>query len=106
MVSYGELITFGIIVLVFYIAYKVTHRNKPSEYHLLRNHFQKATHPNLNIIGFGDFYITYEYNGKPTIEYFNSMRTFRKRLEEIKTESSISNLSHGVMAYQEWKKWK
>lgn len=106
MISYGELFIYGLIILGFYIAYKIEHRNKPSEYHLLRNHLQSITHPNLNIIGFGDFYVSYIYNGISTVEYFNSSTPQRRRLEEINNEDCFSDISHGVMGSRAWRKWK
>ena len=106
MISYGQLLIFGAVILICYIAYKKETQKKPSEFYLLRNHLQKITHPSLNIKGFGNFYICYEEGGQSTVEYFNSAGAQRRRIEEIKSISNISNLRVGYMLYKEWKNWK
>ena len=106
MISYSQLSIYIVVALIFYFAYRWEKSKKPSEFHLLRNHFQKVAYPDLNIIGYGDYFISYECNNKKIIEYFISMSAYRKRLEEIKENNSISNLDHGRLAYRAWKNWK
>ena len=95
----------SLTITVFYIIFWFDRRNKPSDFDLVRNHLQRITHPNLIVQGHGDYYIEYIIRGRQTFQYFKSSSQYEKNLEEMKKESSIKILNHGLSSYNAWEKW-
>lgn len=95
----------SLTITFFYFVFWLDRRNKPSDFHLVRNHLQKVTHPHLIIKGHGDYYLEYILNNKQIVEYFKSPNEYQKNLENIKQNSSIKILNHGLLSNQAWKKW-
>ena len=79
--------------------------DEPSEFHLLRNHLQRITHPHLTVKGHGDYYIEYIYKNKQIFEYFKYMSLYKKNLEEMKNDPLVNILHHGLLPYKAWEKW-
>ena len=93
-------------IIFFYIVFWLDRRNKPSDFHLVRNHLQSLTHPHLTVKGYGDYYIEYVIRGYQTFEYFKFLSQYEKNLEQIKKEPSIKILKHGLLPYRAWEKWE
>ncbi|TEU23383.1 hypothetical protein [Alkanindiges illinoisensis] len=89
----------------FYIIFWFDRRNTPRDFHLVRNHLQRITHPHLTIKGHGDYYIDYIDGDRQVLEYFKYMSLYRKNLEEMKKTSSIKILDHGLISNKAWEKW-
>lgn len=96
----------SLTITIFYIVFWFDRRNKPSDFHLVRNHLQQITHPNLTIRGHGDYYLEYILNNKQIVEYFKSAGLYQKNLEEIKKETSVKILNHGRLPHKAWEKWE
>ena len=95
----------SLTVTVFYIIFWFDRRNKPSDFHMVRNHLQSITHRHLTVKGHGDYYIEYTENDKQVFEYFKNISLYRKNLEEMKETSSIKILDHGLISNKAWEKW-
>ena len=96
----------SIIIIIFYIVFWFDHRNKPSEFDLVRNHLQRVTHPYLTVKGYGNYHIEYIYNNEHIVEYFKYMSLYVKELEVMKQDTSIKIIKHGLASTREWEKWK
>lgn len=83
--------------------------DEPSEFHLVRNHLQKVTHPHLTIYGHGDYYIEYiqKYTKKEihNFRYFKYYNQYEKYLQQLKETSHIEVIDHGKLRYKEWLNW-
>lgn len=80
--------------------------DEPSEFHLLRNHLQKVTHPHLTIYGHGDYYIEYKENNNHVIHYFKYCSQYEQQLAQMQKESVDKIIKHGLLPYKAWKNWK
>lgn len=80
--------------------------DEPSEFHLLRNHLQKVTHPHLTIYGHGDYYIEYKERGRQIFQYFKFSNQYEEYLLQMRKDSSSEILKHGKLPYKAWQKWE
>lgn len=95
----------SLTVTFFYLVFWFDRRNKPSDFHLVRNRLQQITHPHLIIKGHGDYYLEYILDDQQIVEYFVSISDYRKNLEYMKQSSYTKILDHGVLPYRVWEKW-
>nr|WP_314136853.1 hypothetical protein [Acinetobacter lwoffii] len=95
----------SLTVTFFYLVFWFDRRNKPSDFHLVRNRLQQITHPHLIIKGHGDYYLEYILDDQQIVEYFVSISDYRKNLEYMKQSPSTKILDHGVLPYRAWEKW-
>lgn len=79
--------------------------DEPSEFHLIRNHLQRLTHTNLIVQGHGDYYIEYIFRSNQTFQYFKFSSQYEKNLIEMKQDTSIKILNHGLLPHKAWEKW-
>lgn len=95
----------SLTITFFYIVFWFDRRSKPSEFHLIRNHLQRISHPHLTVSGYGNYFIEYKRDNLHFFEYFNSLNTYRKNLEDMQKYNSIKFINHGVVGYKAWEKW-
>lgn len=79
--------------------------DEPSEFHLLRNHLQRVTHPNLIVQGHGNYYIEYVVSGYQTFQYFKFSSQYEKNLMQMRQDTSFKIIKHGLLPYKAWEKW-
>lgn len=79
--------------------------DKPSEYHLVRNHLQKITHPHLIIRGHGDFYIEFTDEARQIVQYYKYRFLYDRELEILKKDKYLKVIRYGCIPYNQWKNW-
>lgn len=95
----------SLTITVFYIIFWFDRRNKPTEYDLLRNHFQMMTHPHLTVRGHGKYYIEFIQQNKQYFDYFKNMNLYKQQLELLQQDKTIKIINHGLSSNNAWEKW-
>lgn len=95
----------SLTITIFYIIFWFDRRNKPTEYDLLRNHFQMMTHPNLIVRGHGKYYIEFTNHNKQFFDYFKTMNSYKQQLELLQRDNAIKIIKHGLSSNHAWENW-